>query len=398
MSETRSLGPSASMARVTRRDGPPATVVRAGDSSGEHHISPRKPEPGQETAKELWEAAVELIHRSTSVLLICHVSPDGDAIGSLLGLGLGLSVLGKMPTLACESAPPAKFSFLSGFESIVSEIDPTSFDLVIALDSSDVSRLGSVYDVDRLSDIPLINIDHHVTNLYFGEVNLVDSSAASTAEIVLSLLDYLGVSINSDQATDLPSRALAISAKPARKLRGIANCLLTGIVTDTLGFRTSNVTPRVMEAAMRLMEAGASLSQITYHAFNQRPLAELGLLARGLGRIQAEDGLAWSEITLADRHACGDTSNGDIGLVGMLVRTKEVHIAAVFTEKTNNQVEIGFRADPGFDVAQLALSLGGGGHPAASGCTIEGPLETAKARVLPMLRAALKEQRGRNIS
>jgi phosphoesterase RecJ-like protein len=329
--------------------------------------------------KEAWETAVKQIRRATSILLICHVSPDGDAIGSLLGLGLGLRLLGKEPTMACEDLPPSKFQFLPGYASVVNQLDATVFDLVIGLDSSDPARLGSVYDRRTLADVPLINIDHHVTNLFFGDLNLVDPKAASTAEIVLTLLDHLEISIDQD-STDTST------------LSGIATCLLTGIVTDTLGFRTSNVTPRVMKAAMRTMEAGASLSQVTHYAFHQRPLAELALLANGLNRLQAKDGLAWSEIQLADRQAYPQLKSGDAGLVGMLARTKEIHIAAVFTEKENNQVEISFRADPGFDVSQLALSLGGGGHPAASGCTIEGPLEAAKARVLPMMRATLAKQ------
>jgi phosphoesterase RecJ-like protein len=165
------------------------------------------------------------------------------------------------------------------------------------------------------------------------------------------------------------------------------------MVTDTLGFRTANVTPQVMAAAVRTMEAGASLSLVTHYAFNQRPLVELSLLANGLSHIQADDGLAWSEITLADRRVCGYRGDGDVGLVGMLARTREIHIAAVFVEKEDQRVEIGFRADPGYDVAQLALALGGGGHPAASGCTVEGSLESVKTTVLPLLRAALDEQR-----
>jgi phosphoesterase RecJ-like protein len=332
-----------------------------------------------------WEATVKLIRQANHILLICHVAPDGDAIGSLLGLGLGLEFLSKSSTRACESQPPAKFGFLRGFETITSAPDHDACDLVISLDSSDPGRMGNVYDPDRLAGIPLINLDHHVTNLDFGDINLVDTSAASTAEVVLNLLDHLGI---------------PIGPHPDALFADIATCLLTGIVTDTVGFRTANVTPQVMQATVRLMQAGASLAQVTHWSFNQRPLAELSLLARGLGRLQAQDGLAWSEITLADRRAVGldntdsakRAANGDAGLVGMLARTREVHIAAVFVEKEHNRVEISFRADPGFDVSQLALSLGGGGHPAASGCTIDGSLEAVKARVLPLLRATLQAQ------
>jgi phosphoesterase RecJ-like protein len=375
------------------------------------HLEPLRTELGQLLPEEPWEAVAKLIRRSHTVLLICHVSPDGDAIGSLLGLGLGLRNLGKQVTLACESALPPTFSFLPGFESIVNSVDVASFDLVIGLDSSDPSRLGNVYDTKRLAGIPLINIDHHTTNLFFGDINLVVPRAASTAEIVLTLLDHLGVSIDQNVATQSASPANAnigatfaptpgvvenhgISGDSLAPVApGIATCLLTGIITDTLSFRTSNVTPPVMRAALRLMEAGASLAKVTHYVSNQRPLVELRLLAYGLKRIETAVGLAWSEIRLADRQACGYDGDSDVGLVGMLARTKEVQMAAVFSEKENNEVEVSFRADPGFDVAQLALSLGGGGHPAAAGCTIEGSLEAAKARVLPMLRAALDEQR-----
>ena len=319
----------------------------------------------------VWEQAVELVHRSTHPLLICHVSPDGDAIGSLLGLGLGLRALGKTPTLACEHPSPLKFNFLSGHDTIVNSLDSDHFDLVIGLDASDLARLGNIYDADRLHGTPFIILDHHATNLYFGDVNLVDPTVASTAQLILTLLDHLGVPVEQD----------------------IATCLLTGITTDTVGFRTANVTPQVMGDTLRLMEAGASLSLVTHRSFNQRPLIELSLLARGLGRLEAEHGLAYSEISLADRRACGYDGGGDVGLVGMLARTREVHIAAVFVEKENNEVEVGFRADPGYDVAQIALSLGGGGHAAASGCTVPGSLEAVKARVLPLLRATLDEQR-----
>jgi phosphoesterase RecJ-like protein len=349
-------------------------------------VSAEKPDLNPVAGEMPWEAAVELILRSKSILLICHVSPDGDAVGSLLGLGLGLRILGKAVTMACENAPPKKYSFLLGFESIVNTMDSFSFDLVIGLDSSDLARLGKVYIHDQLSRIPLINIDHHVTNLFFGNVNLVDTSAASASEIVLRLLDQLDISIEQEDSTDPHSDSLT---HPSH----IATCLLTGIVTDTLGFRTFNVTPQVMKAAVRLMEAGASLSQVTHCSFNQRPEDELGLLAHGLTRRQVEDGLAWSDITLADRDAGHHPDTGDAGLVGMLVNTREIQMAAVFSEVEKNLVEISFRADPGFDVAQLALSLGGGGHSAASGCTIKGSMEAVKARVLPLMRASFDEQR-----
>lgn len=328
---------------------------------------------------QAWDAAATHIRAARRILLICHVSPDGDAIGSMLGLGLALQSQGKAVTMACQDRPPDKFRFLPGFDAITNAPDAPSYDLVIGLDSSDQGRLGKVYAPEQLGGIPLINLDHHITNTRYADINIIDHRAASTAELVLTLLDHLRIPPD---------------AAPTETDRDIATCLLTGIVTDTVGFRTASVTPAVMAAVVRLMQAGASLAQVTHHSFNQRPLAELALLARGLNRLHAKDGLAWSQITLADHQALG-TDTTDAGLAGMLVRTREVHISVVFIEKENQQVEISFRADPGFDVSQVALQLGGGGHPAASGCTVEGSLESAKARVLPMLRAALQEQRQR---
>lgn len=327
-----------------------------------------------------WGTAVRLVRRSDRILLACHVSPDGDAIGSLLGLGLALRTLGKTCTLACQDPLPSKFTFLPGSGTVVTRLDTSLFDLVISLDCSDLARLGSIYEPDRFAGIPLLNIDHHVTNLYFGDVNIVDPSAASTAEIILSLLDHLEIPIDSQDSSLGQDDA------------GIATCLLTGIVTDTLGFRTNSVTPQVMEASMRLMEAGASLAKVSYHVFNQRPLSDLYLLARGLSHLTVEDELGWSAIRLADQAATGNQDDGDAGLASMLIRTKEIHIAAVFTEQNDNTVNVSFRADPGYDVSKIALSLGGGGHPAAAGCTVEGSIEEAQAHVLPMLRIALQEQ------
>lgn len=334
--------------------------------------------PPADRSTDVWQAAVEAIERAGDIMLICHVAPDGDAIGSMLGLGLALQTLGKAVTMACQDPPPAKFNFLHGYEEITSTVKTDNPDLIIGLDSSDPARMGTPYDPDRFVDVPLINIDHHITNLYYADINLVVSDAASTAEIICTLLDRLGMPVDGGATPHAAE---------------IATCLLTGIVTDTVGFRTANVTPPVMHAAMRLMNAGASLAEVTHFSFNQRPLAELRLLGRALGRLQAQDGLAWTDVTLVDRQTVGLDNNGDAGLAGMLVRTQEVHIAATFTEKENSRVEVSLRAAPGFDVSQIALSLGGGGHAAASGCTIEGPLEAVKARVLPMLRAALEQQR-----
>jgi phosphoesterase RecJ-like protein len=314
--------------------------------------------------------AEQLIQSAHHPLLVCHISPDGDAIGSLTGLGLALRHQGLEPILACSDPVPHRFSYIPGIETIVQDVgDP--FDLVISVDSSDLKRLGHFPQMPTFGNAPLINIDHHVTNLSFGTVNLVDPRASSTAEVVLRLLEHMTIPIDAE----------------------IATCLLTGIVTDTRGFRTSNVTSQVVEAALHLMKAGASLPYITHHSLNRRPTATILLWRAALAELRIEDRVIWTKIPLAMRRAIGYSGNGDAGLVSFLVSADDADVAAVFVESEDGHIEVGLRAVPGFDVARVALQLGGGGHALAAGCTVPGPLEEAQSQVLATLRSDLARQR-----
>ena len=320
------------------------------------------------------EQAQQLIRSAQRPLLICHISPDGDAIGSMVGLGRALRRLGLSPILACSDPISPTFSYIPDIAEIVSEIKgqgTDSFDLVITLDSSDMERLGHFPNVPGFRDVPLLNIDHHATNLDFGDVNLVGRAASSTAEIVLQLLEAMSVPLDADTAT----------------------ALLTGIVGDTRGFRTNNVTPQVMEAALRLMEAGASLPEVAHHTLDTRPTAAIRLWGEALARLQCQDRVIWTNIPLTARRAAGYTGNGDASLVSFLIGAKDTDAAAVFVEREDERVEVGLRARTGFDVAQVALQFGGGGHALAAGCTIPGPLEEAQTRLLKALKASLTEQR-----
>ncbi|MDY7076373.1 MAG: bifunctional oligoribonuclease/PAP phosphatase NrnA [Chloroflexota bacterium] len=308
--------------------------------------------------------ASQLIQSVRQPLLICHVAPDGDAIGSMMGLGRALRQMGLEPVLACSDPIPARFNYIPGTEVIVQDVgDP--FDLVISIDCSDLERLGSLTQMQAFENAPLLNIDHHLTNLNFGDVNLVDPHASSTAEVVLRLLEYMAVPLDAE----------------------LAICLLTGIVTDTRGFRTSNVTAQVMQAALRLMQAGASLPYITRFGLDRRSTAAILLWREALSSVQINGRVIWTSITLAMRHEVDQMGNGDAGLVSFLISAEDADIAAVFVERTDGRIEVGLRAVPGFDVAQVALQFGGGGHALAAGCNIPGPLEEAQAQVLFALQS-----------
>lgn len=316
------------------------------------------------------EQASELIQSADRPLLICHIAPDGDAIGSLTGLGRALQQIGLEPTMACSDPIPPRFNYIPGVETVVQDVR-AAFDLCISLDCSDLRRLGRLSQVPTFESTPLLNIDHHITNLNFGTVNLVDPHASSSAEVVLRLLEYMAVPLDAELAT----------------------CLLTGIVTDTRGFRTSNVTVQVIEAVLRLIKAGASLPYITHHGLNRRPTVAILLWRAAMALLQIEDRVIWTSIPLAIRRATGYAGDGDAGLANFLVSAEDADVAAVFVEREDGGIEVGLRAVPGFDVAQVALQLGGGGHALAAGCTLTGPLEDAQAQMLAALRADLARQR-----
>lgn len=311
------------------------------------------------------EQASQLIQSAHCPLLICHVAPDGDAIGSLTGLARALRQMGLQPITACSDPVPSRFNYIPGAEAVMQEVG-VPFDLVISLDCSDLERLGHFPQMPAFGDAPLLNIDHHVTNIGFGDVNLVDSQASSAAEVVLRLLEHMDVPLDAE----------------------LAACLLTGIVSDTRGFSTSNVTAQTMEDALRLIKAGASLPHITRHSLNRRPTASIFLWGAALALAQIKDGVMWVSIPLAMRRATGHAGNSDAGLANFLVSAADANISAVFVEREDGDVEVGLRAVPGFDVAQVALQLGGGGHTLAAGCKLPGPLEKAQSRVLTALWAS----------
>jgi phosphoesterase RecJ-like protein len=313
----------------------------------------------------------ELLRAANAPLLTTHVGPDGDAVGSLLGLGWGLRSLNKVPILACEDPLPHRLDFLPGFGDVIEGPISTTFDLLVILDCSDPDRIGSVVPPEKRGTVPILNIDHHVTNLAFGQVNLVDTEATSTTHILYHLIQHLNVPID----------------------ERIATCLLTGLVTDTRGFRTANVTPEVLHIATELMEAGAPLTTITRNGLDRRPLAVLQLWGIGLDRLQIKDGLVWTSLPLEMQQAFNAEGVNATGLSSALVSAEEASVSAVFTELADGKIEVGFRAIPGYDVARVALALGGGGHALAAGCLVPGPLAAAEQRVIGMLREDLARQR-----
>lgn len=313
-------------------------------------------------------SAKRYLQAAQSVYIACHIIPDGDAIGSLLGLGLGLRRLGKSCTMACADPVPAKFDFLTGWHEITAQ-PPQHEDVLVTIDSSDIERLGSLYDECIFRSRPVINIDHHVTNTRFGTVNLVQL-LPSTAEIVYALLRRLRVPLDKD----------------------IATALLVGLITDTQCFRTSNVTAKQLQIAIALMKTGASLTDITELVFNREPISTICLWGQALAHVQRRGRVMWTEIDQYMMRKCGAAPNEGNGLVSFLASTTGVDVAIVFREKDDGRIEVSMRAGPGWDVSEVAFRLGGGGHPRAAGCTIAGKMAKVRELVLSEIEAALQKQ------
>jgi phosphoesterase RecJ-like protein len=290
--------------------------------------------------------------------LITHVAPDGDAIGSTLGLAMLLREQNKDVTLACQDPVPDTYAWLPGIAGIVRE-GAGPYDLLVSLDCSDVRRMGSVFR-QEFAGVPLLNIDHHVTNTRFGTVDWVSPASVATAQMILELAEALDWPLTAD----------------------LAACLLTGLVTDTRSFRTYNVDTEAMRAVLRLMEAGAELNEITRRALDQRPLASVRLWGQAIDRLDTDGEILWTEVTRSMRERWGLDENGDAGLANFLSGVRDSKIVVVFTERDDGTIDVGMRSVPGYDVATVALALGGGGHPQAAGCTLEGDLADVEERVL----------------
>jgi len=304
-----------------------------------------------------WDAAVDAVKNAQRVALACHVNPDGDALGALLGLSLGLRSLGKTTYPTWGSDPvvtPPSLTFMPGVDSLVQPRDvPDEIDLFVALDCGAAHRLGSIEEVARGSD-PLINIDHHPGNDNFGTLNIVVDSASSTSEIVAFLMKEVGVEFDHD----------------------IATCLYTGVVTDTGRFQYGNSSPETLRLAADLLSYGVEAPQIALQVFESAPFSYLKLLGRVLERatLFEEQRFVYSWITRKDLKDTGVGADETDLLIDAVRTTRDADVAAIFKEQKDGNYRVSLRSKSGPDnpvvsVGEIARAHGGGGHELAAGYT-----------------------------
>ncbi len=313
--------------------------------------------------------AAAAISESKSIVLACHVNPDGDALGSLLSLALALKPLGKEVTCLSEDGVPDILRFLPGSDLIVRSTEAPAFDLALVVDSGELSRVGVQVGPMVSRARRAVNIDHHVVAGAFGDIRVLDSSAASTAEIVYDLLQAL-------QAPLTPE---------------IATCLFTGIITDTGSFRFQNVTPGTLRTAATLVEAGASPPHISENVFENKTYAGTRLLGHALSSLsQTADGrIVWAHITAADFRQLGAIDAETEGVVNYVRGVRGAEVGILFREMDNGRIRVSLRSRESVNVAEMAQEFGGGGHRMAAGCTLNIPLAEAELALVAVAKIAV---------
>jgi phosphoesterase RecJ-like protein len=298
------------------------------------------------------------------IVIASHVRPDGDAIGSLLGLGLALHDAGKSVQMILADGVPSSFKYLEGSKFIEKE-PKGNHDTFITVDCADFKRTGSIFENFGQPDI---NIDHHKTNEKFGKLNLIEAEEVATSAILTNYLPAWGLTIT----------------KP------IAAALLTGIITDTLGFRTSNITPEALRQAATLMETGVDMPEIYMRSLVRRSFPAARYWGAGLSTLQSKHGIVWGTLTVTDRKLAGYGGNDDADLINMISAIDGNKVGMVFVEQNSNHVKISWRAlEAGVDVSQVAKHFKGGGHAAAAGADIQGSLSEVQKEVLKKTREML---------
>ena len=291
------------------------------------------------------------------VVILSHTRPDGDAIASLLSLCVSLDLAGYSVTGFLPDSVPKRYAFLPGFDRLSPQF-PQDAEFIIAVDCADASRLG--LPVNAQPPKVDVNIDHHSSNSFFASLNIVDPKAPSTTFVIYELLTTLGFPIDA----------------------AVATLLLTGLVTDTIGFRTENVTPEALRFAAKLQELGAPLALIQRSALNAKAFAAVRYWGYGLNRVSQKDGVVWTSLLLEDREKSGYSGLDDADLVNLLSAIDDSHIAVILVEQPGGKVKVSWRSSSGINVSKVAEQFGGGGHDAAAGAMIEGDMDKVTRAVL----------------
>ncbi len=310
---------------------------------------------------------LEEINKAETIVILTHENPDGDAMGTSLALYSALKQMGKKPDIIIPEHP-RNFNFLPGIGEIKRETDVEKYDLAIAVDCATIKMMNGF--VRYFEDAKVrISIDHHSTNTMFGDINYVSPDAPACAQILLVVLEYFKVEITQE----------------------IGTCILTGIITDTGGFKYSGVTAETFEFVAWLLNKGINVSKIYRKALQIKTKSnfELGRIAADRLEFLEDGKVAYTYITLEDIQRVNAESGDQEGIVetGRDIEGVEV---SIFIRETDKGCKISMRSNEYVNVSDLCLLLGGGGHTHAAGASMQCTIEQAKEKILMQLKAVLK--------
>lgn len=310
----------------------------------------------------------EEIRKANKIVILTHESPDGDAIGSSMAVFLALKSNNKDVDIIIPEMPRT-FEFLPGISEIKKESDIEKYDLAIALDCADLKRLNGVATYFENAKKTIV-IDHHSVNTMFGHYNYVNPVSPACAQILFGMFEYFGIEITKE----------------------IGTCLITGIITDTGGFKYSNVTAETFEFAASMLEKGVNISNIYEKVMQTVTLSRFNLTKIAIDRLELlENGrIAFTYITMEDEKKVNAEFGDHEGIVEQ-GRSIEGVMVSVFFRETENGYKVSLRANSNsnVNVADICIIYGGGGHIKAAGCLMQYPLEIAKERIIEEIRRSI---------
>lgn len=312
----------------------------------------------------------EILKREDRFLIVTHINPDGDAVGSLLGMYLALCEMGKQAWALLNDKFPDRYSFLPGHAGVLADsaLVPGDPKWIISLDVAAEPRISA--DIKPFRDkARLINVDHHPTNDGFGDLNLIEPGATSTAELVFKILKQTGYKLSRD----------------------VGKCLYTGVVTDTGCFRFSGVNGSTLHLAAEMLESGFDSYEITRHVYEEYPLRRLELERLVLDRIEIllDGRFVMSTLFADDFSRIGASISESESLVNRLRESCGVEVGALLTQLSDKVCRASLRSKGRIDVAAIAQSLGGGGHKNAAGLRSTLPVDELRAKITEAVEAAL---------
>ncbi len=305
------------------------------------------------------------INNSNCIGIVSHLNPDGDNIGSILALGTSLEKLGKTVTILESDFIPSDLLFLPNVRKITKlEVD-LKFDVLFVLDSSDPERLGDNKKY-LLDSGCVVNIDHHISNTNFGDINIVDPRSSSTSEIIFKLIEELNLPLDID----------------------IATCIYVGISTDTGRFMYENVTSSTHSIASKLLEIGIDAYDVNKKIYQKRSLERTKLFIKVVAssKLLCSNKVSIAKVMLEDLYETNAKPEDSDGIVEFLRDTETVEVSVLLKEVTNNITRVSIRTKDYVDANKICNHFGGGGHLRAAGCTIEKNIGESESLIIEVIK------------